>query len=122
MTERAFPDLQQLLSMHYYENSGITQINRLPAHAPFHSWRECQDARDDATSDRQRVMNGEWGFSYFSSPQSVPSNRQLPALLAEAQAAPEGSQPVLAVTTDRLDITRDQQRWQFCCLRGELVQ
>jgi len=64
--------LQQLLSLRYWENPSVTQINRLPSHPPFASWRSSEDARRDLPSPACYSLNGEWTFSYFSRPEAVP--------------------------------------------------
>lgn len=64
--------LSALLARRDWENPGVTQCNRLAAHAPFHSWRDERAARDDAQSLSRRSLNGEWRFSFFSAPEQVP--------------------------------------------------
>ncbi|EXU77073.1 beta-galactosidase [Erwinia mallotivora] len=65
--------LQQQLSRRDWENPGVTQINRLPAHPPFNSYRRAVDARDEIPgSDSRQLLNGEWKFSYFPQPEAVP--------------------------------------------------
>ncbi|CCG86350.1 beta-galactosidase [Erwinia piriflorinigrans] len=73
--------LQQLLAQRHWENPSITQLNRLPAHTPLASWRNADAARGDLPSPSQRLLDGEWGFSYFDRPQAVPEewiNSDLP--------------------------------------------
>ena len=64
--------LQQQLSLHHWENPAITQLNRLPSHPPFASWRCSEQAKQDADSPYRRSLNGEWIFHYFTDPGSVP--------------------------------------------------
>lgn len=64
--------LQQQLSLRHWENPAITQLNRLPAHPPFASWRSADAARDDLDSDSLQSLNGEWLFSYYPRPEAVP--------------------------------------------------
>ncbi len=64
--------LSALLARRDWENPGVTQWNRLAAHAPFHSWRNEHAAREDAASISRRSLNGEWRFSFFSAPEQVP--------------------------------------------------
>ena len=64
--------LSDILARRDWENPGVTQWNRLPAHAPLHSWRNESSARDDAGSISRRSLNGMWRFSYFSAPERVP--------------------------------------------------
>ncbi|CAY75300.1 beta-galactosidase [Erwinia pyrifoliae DSM 12163] len=64
----ASPDpltLQQLLSQRHWENPALTQLNRLPTHTPLASWRNEEAARSDLPSPSFRMLDGEWGFSYF---------------------------------------------------------
>ncbi|MFP9431059.1 sugar-binding domain-containing protein, partial [Enterobacter sp. LM3] len=64
--------LSALLARRDWENPGVTQWNRLAAHAPFHSWRHEQSARDDVRSASIRSLNGEWRFSFYPAPEQVP--------------------------------------------------
>ncbi|WP_369064246.1 beta-galactosidase [Enterobacter sp. MALB-1] len=79
--------LSALLARRDWENPGVTQWNRLAAHAPFHSWREEQAARDDAESLSKRSLNGEWRFNFFSAPERVPET-WVTEDLADAVAMP----------------------------------
>ncbi|MEJ4042821.1 beta-galactosidase [Erwinia sp. SLM-02] len=74
MTDRDSLSLQQLVSLRYWENPAVTQINRLPSHPPFASWRNQEDARQDLPSPSIRSLNGEWKFSYFNRPEAVPES------------------------------------------------
>ncbi|GAB7261591.1 hypothetical protein DZS_31950 [Dickeya ananatis] len=64
--------LADILARRDWENPACPHIRRLDAHPPFSSWRDLNAARDDASSDRRQVLNGEWTFSYFTRPQAVP--------------------------------------------------
>ncbi|MGB9097491.1 beta-galactosidase [Erwinia sp.] len=64
--------LQQQLTRRDWENPAVTQLNRLPAHPPFSSWRSLAAAREDRASERRQSLNGIWNFSYFSQPEQVP--------------------------------------------------
>ena len=64
--------LSAILARRDWENPGVTQWNRLAAHAPLHSWHHEQPARDDVASLSKRSLNGEWQFSYFPAPEQVP--------------------------------------------------
>ncbi|MDY1036752.1 beta-galactosidase [Lelliottia sp. CFBP8978] len=66
--------LRQLLARRDWENPGVTQWHRLAAHAPFHSWRNEEQARSEALSSQKRLLNGEWMFSFFAAPEQVPDN------------------------------------------------
>ena len=72
MFAKPTPSLRQLLARRDWENPGVTQWHRLAAHAPFHSWRDEESAKDDAGSLRKRSLNGDWTFSYFAAPEQVP--------------------------------------------------
>lgn len=72
MTDSAQLTLQQRLSQRHWENPAVTQLNRLPAHPPFSSWRQSDAARDDRASESIQSLNGEWRFSYFTRPEAVP--------------------------------------------------
>lgn len=66
--------LAAILGRRDWENPAVTQLNRLPAHPPFASWRDAFAARDDAVSDSIKSLNGDWQFSYFTQPERVPEN------------------------------------------------
>lgn len=66
--------LAAVLARRDWENPGVTQLNQLPAHPPFHSWRAAEDARDDILSTSLRSLNGRWQFSYFACPEEVPES------------------------------------------------
>jgi len=66
--------LQSLLSRRDWENPGVTQWQRLPAHAPFNSWRSAGAAREDRISEQRQILNGDWLFSYFHAPEAVPEH------------------------------------------------
>ena len=72
MTDSAQLTLQQRLSQRHWENPAVTQLNPLPAHPPFSSWRQSDAARDDRASESIQSLNGEWRFSYFTRPEAVP--------------------------------------------------
>jgi beta-galactosidase len=71
-TEQATNRLSAVLARRDWENPVCTQVNRLPAHPPFQSWRDTAEARLDKPSTSARSLNGQWAFSYFSAPESVP--------------------------------------------------
>jgi len=73
--------LSAILACRDWENPGVTQWNRLAAHAPFHSWRNEILAREDAGSVSRRSLNGAWRFSFYTAPEHVPQ-----AWLAEDNA------------------------------------
>ena len=63
--------LSALLSRRDWENPQLTQWHRLPAHAPFNSWREASAARLDSASASRLSLNGSWRFNFFSAPEAV---------------------------------------------------
>ncbi|WP_054180568.1 beta-galactosidase [Trabulsiella odontotermitis] len=66
--------LLTLLARRDWENPQVTHWHRLPAHAPFHSWRDLHSACRDAPSASRRSLNGEWQFSFFAAPEAVPES------------------------------------------------
>ena len=64
--------LSTLISRRDWENPVVTQWQRLPAHAPLNSWRTASAAAADAASASRRLLNGDWRFTLFPSPESVP--------------------------------------------------
>jgi beta-galactosidase len=50
--------LSAILARRDWENPGVTQWNRLAAHAPLHSWRNESSARDDAGSPAGTLLTG----------------------------------------------------------------
>lgn len=66
-------DLVQVLARRDWENPAIIEFNRLPAHTALHCWCDLVSAREDQPSNKIKSLNGQWKFSYFSHPESVPS-------------------------------------------------
>ncbi|ARJ41820.1 beta-D-galactosidase [Pantoea alhagi] len=66
--------LSAILARRDWENPAVTQINQLPAHPPFCSWRSPEAARNDTSSTSLRSLNGSWAFSYFPRPEAVPES------------------------------------------------
>ncbi|RWR00611.1 beta-D-galactosidase [[Pantoea] beijingensis] len=64
--------LDDVIKRRDWENISITQLNRLPAHPPFSSWRSHCDARDNIASPQHISLNGSWQFNYFAHPEAVP--------------------------------------------------
>lgn len=79
--------LAAILGRRDWENPAVTQLNRLPAHPTFSSWRDALAARDDSSSESLRSLNGEWQFSYFTQPECVPES-WLEDDLADGQILP----------------------------------
>ena len=70
--EDKLSSLATVLARRDWEKPASTQCNRLPAHPPFSSWRDAQEARENQPSEKVRSLNGEWVFSYFTRPEAVP--------------------------------------------------
>lgn len=66
--------LAAVLARRDWENPGVTQLNRLEAHPPFHSWKNADDARDNRKSAQKFSLNGQWQFAWFASPEAVPES------------------------------------------------
>jgi len=66
--------LSALLARRDWENPGVTQWNRLPAHVPLSGWRDEQAAREEGDSPAVRSLNGDWKFSFFAAPERVPDS------------------------------------------------
>jgi len=71
MSDTSTLTLSALLARRDWENPGVTQWNRLAAHAPFHSWRDEASAREEAKTPNKRSLNGVWQFSFFAAPEQV---------------------------------------------------
>ncbi|ELY4664714.1 beta-galactosidase [Cronobacter muytjensii] len=76
-TTTAFNELQTrplatILARNDWQNPAITSVNRLPSHTPLHGWRDACQARRGETSAAVLSLDGEWQFSFFTSPQQVP--------------------------------------------------
>jgi beta-galactosidase len=65
------PLFHEVLAREDWQNQTITHLNRLAAHPTFASWRNIADARDNLPSDRRRLLDGRWQFSYARSPFAV---------------------------------------------------
>ncbi|HKS35148.1 MAG TPA: beta-galactosidase, partial [Enterobacteriaceae bacterium] len=74
MNPKSALTLDALIARRDWENPVVTGCNRLPAHAPMHSWRDPKLARDESDSSSQRLLNGEWRFQLYASPEAVPAN------------------------------------------------
>ncbi|MBS0850011.1 beta-galactosidase [Citrobacter sp. JGM124] len=66
--------LSSVLARRDWENPEVTQLNRLPAHPPFFSWKNSEDARDNKPSSDVISLNGEWKFCLFAAPEEVPAS------------------------------------------------
>ncbi len=64
--------LAQILARRDWENPGLSNWHRLPAHTPCSSWRQLTTARDDGPSTSRLCLNGDWSFSFFAAPELVP--------------------------------------------------
>ncbi|MEG3134240.1 beta-galactosidase [Rouxiella sp. T17] len=71
--DKANSSLKSVLARRDWENPVCTQVNRLPAHPPFQSWRNVEQAKEDQPSASLKSLNGQWKFSYFSRPEAVPA-------------------------------------------------
>ncbi|MEM9620513.1 MAG: beta-galactosidase [Pseudomonadota bacterium] len=56
----------------FWQTQQVTALNRLPAHAPLHSWRNAAEARLGLPSNSRQSLNGVWQFRLFASPEEVP--------------------------------------------------
>uniref|UniRef100_UPI0039B066D1 sugar-binding domain-containing protein n=1 Tax=Serratia proteamaculans TaxID=28151 RepID=UPI0039B066D1 len=74
MSSLPLPSLKDLLARRDWQNPACTHYQRLAAHPPFSSWRNLNAARDDESSGSRQLLNGDWQFSYFGSPQAVPDS------------------------------------------------
>lgn len=63
--------LEQVLDRQDWQDPAVIQVNRLPSHAPFCSWRDADAARDDAPSGRRLSLDGEWQFAWLSRPEDA---------------------------------------------------
>lgn len=76
-----------VLAREDWQNQTITHLNRLPAHAPFSSWRDLRAARENQTSSHRRQLDGQWQFTYARSPFEVDAS-WLESDLAESRPTP----------------------------------
>jgi len=72
MTVVTTHSLKDVLDRQDWNNLSVLSINRLPTHAPYHSWRNPYDAQYNHQSDSILSLNGDWFFSYFDSPDQIP--------------------------------------------------
>ncbi|WP_213989979.1 beta-galactosidase [Sodalis sp. dw_96] len=70
----SFSSLAVVLSRRDWENPVSTHYRRLPAHPPFHSWRDEDGARRDLDSPSLLSLDGEWRFYYFKELHAVPES------------------------------------------------
>ncbi|MGK4474889.1 beta-galactosidase [Aeromonas molluscorum] len=64
--------LREILARRDWQNQGVTSVNRLAAHTPLASWRDEEAARADLPSDSRLLLDGDWHFSFFETPELVP--------------------------------------------------
>lgn len=57
--------LSALLARRDWENPGVTQWNRLAAHAPLHSWRDEHSAREDGEPSADASLTGSGVLASF---------------------------------------------------------
>ncbi|RRZ89345.1 beta-galactosidase [Erwinia sp. 198] len=76
-----------VLAREDWQNQTITHLNRLPAHAPFASWRDLRAARENQTSSHRRQLDGKWQFAYARSPFEVDAS-WLESDLADSRPTP----------------------------------
>lgn len=69
-----YPSFNEIINRHDWNNLSILSINRLTTHPKFHSWRNKQDAKNNIQPDTIISLNGDWFFSYFNNPNSVPES------------------------------------------------
>jgi len=77
--------LKALLARKDWQQPAVTQLNQLPAHPRYRSWRNRSHAIENFSSPSLQSLNGQWQFNLFSSPQQVPEewlDKDLPAAKA----------------------------------------
>lgn len=66
--------LREIVARQDWQTQAITSVNRLPAHTPLSSWRDEAEARAGLPSPSCLLLDGEWRFSFFDAPESVPES------------------------------------------------
>ncbi|KMV73875.1 beta-D-galactosidase [bacteria symbiont BFo2 of Frankliniella occidentalis] len=77
--------LKALLARQDWQQPAVTQLNQLPAHPRYRSWRNRSHAIENFSSPSLQSLNGQWQFNLFPSPQQVPEewlDKDLPAAKA----------------------------------------
>ncbi|MCL9668014.1 beta-galactosidase [Rosenbergiella epipactidis] len=64
--------LKALLARQDWQQPAVTQLNQLPAHPRYRSWRNRSHAIENLSSPSLQSLNGQWQFNFFTSPQKVP--------------------------------------------------
>lgn len=62
------PTLGAILVRRDWENPGVTQWNRLAAHAPLHSWRHESSAPTTRSQSADVLLTGRGGLIIFLHP------------------------------------------------------
>ncbi len=57
-----------------WQSPQVTGVNRLKAHTPLSSWRTEQAALEEQASSSVLLLDGEWDFTLFDSPEVVPEH------------------------------------------------
>ncbi|MEM7077859.1 MAG: beta-galactosidase [Pseudomonadota bacterium] len=58
-------------TLQFWQTQEVTSLQRLPAHAPLHSWRDEDAARQALASPSECSLDGAWQFALFPSPAAV---------------------------------------------------
>ncbi|MDD1783131.1 beta-galactosidase [Enterovibrio sp. ZSDZ35] len=74
----------ELIQRRHWENPAIIQLNRLPAHCPLESYSNVElavESQDDIGPSLGSAisLNGDWKFSLFDAPESVPCSSVCPS-------------------------------------------
>jgi len=77
--------LKALLARQDWQQPAVTQLNQLPAHPRYRSWRDRTQAIENLASPSLQSLNGQWQFSYFDSPIQVPAEWQFTDLAAAGE-------------------------------------
>lgn len=65
---------EQIISAREWENHHVTHHNVMDAHAPLKAYTSKQDAQNNAQSENQLSLNGQWKFQLFERPEQVLSS------------------------------------------------
>ncbi|MCX8617100.1 beta-galactosidase [Gilliamella sp. B2923] len=68
------PSFNEIINRHDWNNLSVLSINKLDTHPLFHSWRDKQSAKNNSHSNAIISLNGDWFFSYFTSPKLIPES------------------------------------------------
>lgn len=74
MNHESKTDFKTIIARKDWNNLAVVNLNKLPTHVPFFSWRSPDEAKRNQTSSSIILLNGDWHFSYYQNALEVPES------------------------------------------------